>query len=53
MRCCVLLALHKLPHEVAQELRAGTVAGDVLSADEVESEAEAWRAETRRKIAAS
>lgn len=28
-------------------------AGDVLSADEVESEAEAWRAETRRKIAAS
>ncbi|MCP1828652.1 putative transcriptional regulator, partial [Kerstersia gyiorum] len=28
-------------------------AGDVLSADEVEAEAEAWRAETRRKIAAS
>ena len=28
-------------------------AGDVLSTDEVESEAEAWRAETRRKIAAS
>ena len=28
-------------------------AGDVLSTDEVESEAEAWRTETRRKIAAS
>lgn len=28
-------------------------AGELLSADEVEAEAEAWRAETRRKIAAS
>ncbi len=28
-------------------------AGEVLSADEVEAEAEVWRAETRRKIAAS
>lgn len=28
-------------------------AGDLLSADEVEAEAEAWRAETRRKTAAS
>ncbi len=28
-------------------------AGDVLSTDEVEAEAEAWRAEMRRKMAAS
>ena len=28
-------------------------AGELLSADEVEAEAEAWRTETRRKIAAS
>ena len=28
-------------------------AGDVLTANEVEAEAQAWRAETRRKIAAS
>ena len=28
-------------------------AGDVLSTDEVEAEAAAWRTETRRKIAAS
>lgn len=28
-------------------------AGEVLSADEVEAEAQAWRAETRRKITAS
>ncbi len=28
-------------------------AGEVLSADEVEAEADAWRAETRRKISAS
>ena len=27
MRCCVLLALHELPHEVAQELCGCAVAG--------------------------
>ena len=32
---------------------AAANAGDVLSAEEVEAEAEAWRAETRGKIAAS
>ena len=38
------------------QVQAGTAAanaGEVLSADEVEAEAQAWRAETRRKMAAS
>ncbi len=36
-----------------QEVQAGidaANAGDVISADEVEAEADAWRAETRRKL---
>lgn len=32
--------------------RASADAGDVMSAEEVEAEAAAWRAETRRKLAA-